>query len=96
MHCEQDCKNAASVSHLFVVGNLAHGVDGVKIADGYLAQLAATMNITLVPGCDDLTTAVLPQQPTHRCLFPRASKFPSFKSETNPLYCTIQDQLYEK
>lgn len=33
----------------------------------------------------------LPQQPLHKCMFPQASRYPTFKTVTNPYDCTLGD-----
>ena len=49
-----------------------------------LTQLAAALPVDVMPGEADPATAALPQQPMHRCLFPAAACYSSFRPATNP------------
>ena len=53
-------------------------------ADMSLTQLAAALPTDAMPGEADPATYALPQQPMHRCMFPGASSYNSFRSATNP------------
>ena len=39
--------------------------------DDILLQLSTSVNVDLMPGANDPTNQLLPQQPLHHCLFPR-------------------------
>ena len=57
--------------------------------DRLLAELAATVPVDLMPGATDPANIMMPQQPLHRCLLPRASALPGFRAVTNPYAATI-------
>ena len=57
--------------------------------DDLLVQLTGSINTDLMPGANDPATAVLPQQPLHRCMFPQAGRYPTLQSVTNPYSCTL-------
>lgn len=50
----------------------------------YLYYLQQTMDVFILPGERDPTEPMLPQIPLHRCVFPRASRRPTFTMLTNP------------
>lgn len=43
--------------------------------DEVLAQLSAVVSIDIMPGQNDPSNSILPQQPMHSCMFPRASQY---------------------
>lgn len=66
--------------------------------DNYVADIASSLPVTIMPGATDLANITLPQQPIHHSLFPECNKlnnnlrpntddgkdFPAFQSVTNP------------
>ncbi|KAJ2157631.1 DNA polymerase delta small subunit Cdc1 [Coemansia sp. RSA 552] len=66
----------------------------VAQVDAALADIAAAMPLTLLPGKDDLTDISLPQQPLHRSLFPQCKQYSGFASLTNPAYFEIDGTLF--
>lgn len=61
----------------------------MSAADDFLAQLAAGLDVDVMPGTTDPTNFMLPQQPLHRCLFPKATRYESFHCVTNPYNFSI-------
>eukprot|EP00045_Choanoeca_perplexa_P003991 m.34786 g.34786 ORF g.34786 m.34786 type:complete len:494 (+) comp12341_c0_seq1:3-1484(+) len=59
-------------------------VEHMREVDFILAQLACNIPVDLMPGEHDPSNKIIPQQPLHRCMFPRASKYDSLRSITNP------------
>ncbi|KAJ3371704.1 hypothetical protein GGF31_002683 [Allomyces arbusculus] len=87
--CDEDLDLLHRVGRIFVVGNVIeaeHVEKGLPEADAYLAQMAATVPVTVLPGPVDPATHVLPQQPMHPSLFAQASKHSEFLSVPNPLF----------
>lgn len=58
--------------------------DGISALDDILAQLAAGVDVDIMPGASDPTNFILPQQPLHPCLFPKATRYETFHCVTNP------------
>jgi len=56
----------------------------LKDADAYLAQLASSVPVDLMPGDHDPSNFMMPQQPLHALLFPQASRYSTFKCVSNP------------
>lgn len=61
---------------------LAKRAQGVNLGplrelDAALTQLSSAMPVALMPGGQDPTNYVLPQQPFHRCMVPAAATFPA-------------------
>ncbi|KAJ1953884.1 DNA polymerase delta small subunit Cdc1 [Linderina pennispora] len=52
--------------------------------DEYLADIAASVPLTLMPGKHDPTDLALPQQPVHPSMFPKSLQYSTFRSTTNP------------
>uniref|UniRef100_A0AAV1UYL9 DNA polymerase delta subunit 2 n=1 Tax=Peronospora matthiolae TaxID=2874970 RepID=A0AAV1UYL9_9STRA len=61
----------------------------LKNADAIVSTLAAAMCVDLMPGPSDPSNYTLPQQSFHPCLFPRSSRFHSFRCVTNPYEAQI-------
>ncbi|XP_052701812.1 DNA polymerase delta subunit 2-like [Crassostrea angulata] len=62
----------------------AGSVDAVKTLDDVFTQLASSVDVDLMPGEYDPANYTLPQQPLHKCMFPEASRYPTFHTVTNP------------
>ncbi|KAJ2542537.1 DNA polymerase delta small subunit Cdc1 [Coemansia sp. RSA 1822] len=65
----------------------------VASVDAYLADIAACMPLTLLPGHGDPASASLPQQPLHPSMFAQCRQFTGFQSLTNPAYFEINGTL---
>ncbi|KAJ2782799.1 DNA polymerase delta small subunit Cdc1 [Coemansia javaensis] len=57
--------------------------------DAFLADVAAAMPLTLLPGRGDPTDASLPQQPLNPGMFPRCRRYSAFRTATNPTYLDV-------
>lgn len=75
--------NAASTKKK-TVEELDLDADPVKNMDELLSSLACSMCVDIMPGPSDPSNYALPQQSFHPCLFPRSSRFASFRAVTNP------------
>ncbi|KAL8429605.1 hypothetical protein Efla_007462 [Eimeria flavescens] len=53
-------------------------------ADCFLAQLASSVSLCLIPGPNDPTTFALPQRPLHAALLPLTRQFAAAVGATNP------------
>jgi len=58
--------------------------DAVAALDDFLLQLAAGVDVDLMPGEFDPSSFALPQQPMHHCMLPRAAPLASMHCVTNP------------
>ncbi len=47
------------------------------------------MEVDVMPGAQDPTTCLWPQQPLHHCFFPRAFRYPSIHTVPNPYEFTV-------
>ena len=56
----------------------------LRQVDLTLAEMAINVPIDVMPGTNDPANHALPQQPMHRCLFPAATRYSSFRCVTNP------------
>ncbi|XP_033095506.1 DNA polymerase delta subunit 2-like [Anneissia japonica] len=61
----------------------------VKNLDDILAQLVSSIPVDVMPGEQDPANFTLPQQPLHRCMFPRAKVYSSLNLVTNPYEASI-------
>lgn len=66
----------------------------VKKLDDYLFTLQQTVDVDIMPGHNDPTTFLLPQQPFHPKLFPRSSCMTSFNAVTNPHIAEYDGKLF--
>ncbi|KAJ2356815.1 DNA polymerase delta small subunit Cdc1 [Coemansia sp. RSA 2618] len=65
----------------------------VAAVDAFLADIAAAMPLTLLPGGGDPADVSLPQQPLHPSMFAQCRQFAGFRSVTNPAYFEIGGTL---
>lgn len=61
----------------------------LRDADAFLSALVAALPVSVMPGPDDATNTLLPQQPLHRCLLPGAARSKNLSRVPNPFVCTI-------
>ena len=57
--------------------------------DDLLVQIVGNLSVDLMPGPQDPTTAMLPQQPLHRVALRQAGLYPSLACVTNPYTCCL-------
>ncbi|XP_042872791.1 DNA polymerase delta subunit 2-like isoform X1 [Penaeus japonicus] len=94
----------ANISRVIIAGNsvsCAKGektkVDKVKLVkelDDILTQIASVSPVDLMPGEFDPANHVMPQQPLHRCMFPKAGVYSSMQSVSNPYECIIGGRVF--
>ncbi|PIA15587.1 hypothetical protein COEREDRAFT_44674 [Coemansia reversa NRRL 1564] len=65
----------------------------VAAVDEYLADIAASMPLTLMPGSRDPADIALPQQPLHPGMFTQCKAYSGFRSTTNPAYFDVDGTL---
>lgn len=46
-----------------------------------------------MPGANDPANQSWPQQPLHKCLFPKSAIYPTFQNVTNPYYCSLSQGI---
>ncbi|XP_075166163.1 DNA polymerase delta subunit 2 [Haematobia irritans] len=68
-------------------------VDAMQSLDEWFAAWSSSVAIDVMPGPHDPANFMMPQQPFHVCMFPRASKHETFQSVTNPYICNVDDSL---
>ena len=64
--------------------NLKFPVNAVNVLDGILQEFSSGIDVDLMPGENDPANQIMPQQPLHCCLFPKAGKFKTLKMVPNP------------
>jgi DNA polymerase delta subunit 2 len=47
------------------------------------------MEVDVMPGEHEPANSTLPQQPLHRCMFPRALRYPNMHCVPNPYSCKV-------
>ena len=74
---------------------VAGSVSAVKELDALVAQLIDKIEVDVMPGEYDPSNLMLPQQPLHAAIFPRAKSTPAsaahFHTTTNPYRFTLHD-----
>ncbi|KAJ1867505.1 DNA polymerase delta small subunit Cdc1 [Coemansia sp. RSA 989] len=61
--------------------------------DAFLADIAAAMPLTLLPGKSDPADISMPQQPLHPSLFAHCKQYSGFQTVTNPAYFEVDGTL---
>ena len=79
---EEGKQNETIVSRL-------RGVQPLEQLDLVLSQILSSVPLDLIPGENDPTNFVLPQQPLHPCLLPESARYTSFRTTTNPYHSEI-------
>ncbi|XP_069170997.1 DNA polymerase delta subunit 2 [Procambarus clarkii] len=100
----QEQAAVAQVSRIIIAGNSVSSAKGekekpdkvklMKELDDILTQIASVCPVDIMPGEFDPANNVMPQQPLHRCMFPKASVYSSMKSVTNPYECEIGGRAF--
>lgn len=62
----------------------ARTVEHVREVDNLLAQLTSSVPVDVMSGANDPSNMTVPQQPMHRCMFPKAASSTLMKGATNP------------
>ncbi|CAB4056806.1 POLD2 [Lepeophtheirus salmonis] len=102
--CPRDQEENASIERLVVAGGLLGKecskkgggdediFESVRLLENALLQLVKSIKVDIIPGqSDELSNASMPQQPLHKCLFPRAAAYAStFQTVTNPYFFQIE------
>jgi len=86
---EETRDNDASVARYLTKNKEASSIDAVNALDGVLARLADSVQVDLMPGPNDPANQSLPQQPLHKCLFPKTGVYPTFHNVPNPYHCSV-------
>jgi DNA polymerase delta subunit 2 len=63
---------------------IAGSVSSIKQLDSYIEQLADKIEIDLMPGENDPSNYMMPQQPLHTAMFARSKAYKTFHTTTNP------------
>lgn len=69
-------------------------VEGVQVLDDMLQQLTVSIPVDVMPGDHDPASCLLPQQPLHPCIFPKAFGSSGMKTVTNPYEAEIDGILF--
>ncbi|XP_044744884.1 DNA polymerase delta subunit 2 [Coccinella septempunctata] len=67
----------------------ADTIDAVKILDEFLLKICQIIDVDIMPGENDPSNHILPQQPLHHCMFPKSSKYRSLNQVPNPYKCLL-------
>ncbi|XP_063607268.1 DNA polymerase delta subunit 2-like [Penaeus indicus] len=102
-HSEEQAA-VASITRVVIAGNSISCAKGekekpdkvklVKELDDILTQIASVCPVDLMPGEFDPANHVMPQQPLHRCMFPKAAVYSSMQSVSNPYECIIGGRVF--
>ncbi|KAI1724953.1 DNA polymerase alpha/epsilon subunit B domain-containing protein [Ditylenchus destructor] len=64
--------------------------DAISHFDDILSMLVSSVTVDIMPGSNDPTSGMLPQQPIPKIVFPKAKRFGKFcNSVTNPYMCSV-------
>ncbi|XP_068244383.1 DNA polymerase delta subunit 2 [Palaemon carinicauda] len=93
----------AQICRVIVAGNSISSAKGekgkpkkvelIKELDDLLIQIASVCPVDVMPGEFDPTNHIMPQQPLHRCLLPKASIYSSMLSVPNPYELEIGGRM---
>lgn len=75
-------------------GEKSRFLAALQEADRFMSALAAILPTSVMPGSNDATNLLLPQQPLHRCLLPAASRNANLSRVCNPFCCAIDSRVF--
>ncbi|KAG7158415.1 DNA polymerase delta subunit 2-like [Homarus americanus] len=91
----------------YITGHLGHSEEQAAIArekpekvkmmkelDDILAQIASVCPVDVMPGEFDPANHIMPQQPLHCCMLPKAAMYSTMQSVTNPYECEIGGRAF--
>lgn len=97
--CPQEQTEVSSICRVIIAGNSIHCTEGakgeselvkvVRDLDDILTQIASSCPVDLMPGEHDPTNHLLPQQPLHPCVLPKARCYSTMHGVTNPYECEV-------
>lgn len=97
--CPEEQEEVASICRVIIAGNSVHNTEGekdhgdlmkvVRELDDLLLQIASSCPVDLMPGELDPTNHLLPQQPLHPCVLPKARGCSTMQGVTNPYECEV-------
>eukprot|EP00041_Stephanoeca_diplocostata_P028186 m.789764 g.789764 ORF g.789764 m.789764 type:complete len:484 (-) comp23324_c1_seq2:70-1521(-) len=82
---EHDTEQAVYKSNAVEAKSVSH----VRELDDILAQLTACVPVDIMPGFNDPSNCTMPQQPMHRCMFPKGASTGLLRGVTNPYDFTL-------
>lgn len=101
---QQEQQAVAKVARVVIAGNsLSNGkneknsADKLKMMkelDDILMQISSVSEVDIMPGEYDPANHIMPQQPLHRCLFPKASIYSSMHNVSNPYECELGGRVF--
>lgn len=68
-------------------------LDSVNSVDKIISNWIQSIHVDLMPGEFDPSNYMLPQQPMHRCMFPKSHTSNNFRSVPNPYQLKLADRL---
>jgi len=77
-------KDVTSKAKYLTKNTSAGSVEAMKELDDMLQQLVCNVDVDIMPGEFDPANHMLPQQPFHRCMLAKSSKYSTLHGVTNP------------
>ncbi|KAG0723612.1 DNA polymerase delta subunit 2 [Chionoecetes opilio] len=97
--CPEEQAELASLCRVIIAGNSVYNTEGEKgqtdlvktvcELDDLLTQIAGSCPVDVMPGEHDPTNHLLPQQPFHPCVLPKARGYSTMHGVTNPYECEV-------
>ncbi|KAK9880463.1 hypothetical protein WA026_011709 [Henosepilachna vigintioctopunctata] len=84
-------KAKPTISMTSRVPESANSIEAVKILDEFLCDICRYIEVDVLPGENDPSNHIMPQQPLHRCMFPKSSKYMSLNRVSNPYKFSLND-----
>lgn len=72
----------------------AYTIESLTIMDKFLQNLGSSVAIDVMPGPNDATSILVPQQPLHPCLLPESVKLSSVTCVTNPYAASFNGVIF--
>ncbi|GLG95569.1 DNA polymerase delta small subunit [Gryllus bimaculatus] len=86
----RDCAphKVSAITNAFKI-DVEDTLNATRHLDDFLHQLVSFIDVDVMPGEHDPANHMLPQQPLHFCMFPKANTFETLHCKTNPYECEV-------
>ncbi|XP_050302842.1 DNA polymerase delta subunit 2 [Anthonomus grandis grandis] len=84
-------KKKACISMISRISESTDSFEAVGTFDKFLLRICQVVDVDLMPGENDPSNHILPQQPLHFCMFPESAQYKSFNQVTNPYHCELDN-----
>ncbi|MFH4976403.1 hypothetical protein AB6A40_003112 [Gnathostoma spinigerum] len=88
----EEAREFSTAARYLIRNEECPNVECAAFMDSFISKISGSLTVDLMPGLGDPTTHMMPQQPIHRCVFPKASHYGKMLNlVTNPYHFKVED-----